>query len=391
MLLWPFSKKQLQPEKEATSTIGFETEEQPTPLLGRLLLFILALLLLFFGWRGLEDLGNIPQKPEALSDCFVYVGSSTLSRGELRNRPRIALTSSEKFPTYYLSSSITCSFSSFEIQAGVPALYQTAKNAYLKVEAAQTNLSSIQTQLRQYESQYNVSLLEKIADEQAIDNTPPEIRDQANSLRQQETTAKSQLDLAQNGLDATLPSLLAAYKEAGDAYAHAWAGYKFWVFLLEVTFVVPFFLGSMWFYRRLHGKSSPHTIISVPIVIVSSILLARVLLVYFWNLFLADLAEFLWSVFAQLAIFRTLIYYAGMVLAVVIFGGTVYKLQKQIFAPQRVRFRRLRAKKCPYCEFSLDFTKNFCPGCGKQLITKCSACGQGRYIDMPYCPSCGRT
>lgn len=389
MLSLPFSKSSHE-DKKTQETVGFEPEEQPTPLLGRLLLILLAFLLLFFGWRGLEDLGNIPQKPEALSDCFVYVGTSTLSRGELRSKPRIALTSAQNFPTYYLSSSTTCSFSSYEIQAGVPAPYQTAKNAYGKVETAQTNLSSVQTQLRQYESQYNISLLEKIADEQALDNTPPEIRDQVNFLRQQESTAKSQLDAAQNELDATLSPLMAAYKKAQDAYEHAWAGYKFWVFLLEVTFVVPFFVGSMWFYRRLHGKSSPHTIISVPIVVVSSILLARVLLVYFWNLFLADLAEFLWKIFAELAIFRTLIYYVGMILAVVIFGGAVYKLQKQIFAPQRVRARRLRANKCPYCEFSLDLTKSFCPGCGKQLMVACKSCGQPRYIDMQYCPNCGK-
>lgn len=373
---------------ENVSQIGFEPEEQPTPFLGKLLLFILSVLLIFFGWRGLEDLGDIPKKPQELSNCFVNPGSRYLGRGEIKKRGTVDYGRPDNFPTYYFKN--TCNFSSYEIQAGVPEKFQIAKEAYAKVDIAQQSVTNIQSQINKYQSQYSPSLLERIADEQTLEGTPAAIRSQIGNQRQQLQTTQSQLSQAQSSFKNTLPPLLSAYKAAGDSYEKDWARYKFWVFLLEILFVAPFFAASIWFYRRLHAKASPHTVIAIPIVAVSSILLARVILVYFWNLFLADLAELLLLVISQLAIFRSLVYYLGMILAVVIFGGAVYKLQKQIFAPQRVRIRRLRSKKCPYCEFSLDLTKNFCPGCGKQLMMHCKSCNQERFVDMRYCPSCGK-
>lgn len=373
MHLWPFARQQTQtqPQPQLEKPIGFEPEEQKTPFLGRVILLVLAVVLLFFGWRGLDDLRTIPNEPEQLSYCFTGV------------------TKAEDFPTYVFEER-TCQFSSYESAAGVQEKFEAAKLAYQPVQRSQDRIDSLKLQISSYQGTYDTSLLEDIAEEEALRATPQATRDAIRTLEQQITEERGRFSLADTQFRATLPTLIAAFEKADGAYQHDANLYEFWVFLLEFAFSLPFFGASLWFYRRLHGRSSPHTVIAIPIVAVASILFARVILVFFWDLFLADLIEALWQFFTAVAILRTLLYYFGMFLAIVVFGGAVYRLQKAVFAPWRVRTRRLRAKKCPYCEVSLDLSKNYCPSCGKQVLAQCASCGQARYIDLRYCPSCGK-
>jgi len=132
-------------------------------------------------------------------------------------------------------------------------------------------------------------------------------------------------------------------------------------------------------------------LILLPVVFVGAILVARNLIIYFWASFLADLIAIILQLAGALLIFRVLIFYFGMFLAIVVFGGAVYLLQRRIYAPQRVKLRRLKAKRCPYCETPVEFTKRFCAGCGSSLIEKCPSCGQGKFIDFKFCPNCGKS
>ncbi|MEK7510580.1 MAG: hypothetical protein AAB567_03495 [Patescibacteria group bacterium] len=385
-----FSRSQKKIVESSPSPLGFEPEEKPTPFLGKVLLVVLTIVLLFFGWRGLEDLGDIPKEPEQLSQCFVRVGPKFISRGAVRH---MSVNDVESFPTYYFSSNYPqpCIFSSFETEAGVPELFSRARAAYADTETAQRKVDNLQSQISNLRFQYDTSLREKVAKEPPLSQAPPQIRSQILALEAKLKSAEIEFQRMESEFRSQyLLRLIEAYQKAGDAYEHVWAGYKFKVFLLEIFFTIPFFVGSMWFYRRLHGKASPHTVIAIPLVVVASILFARVILVYFWALFLADLIEFLWRTIFQLPIFRTLLYYLGMILAFGIFGGAVYFLQRSIFAPHRVRARRIRHNRCPSCEASLDVSKTFCPMCGSQIFTPCSHCGQQRYRDMRYCPWCGK-
>ncbi|OHA52503.1 MAG: hypothetical protein A2991_04230 [Candidatus Terrybacteria bacterium RIFCSPLOWO2_01_FULL_58_14] len=374
----------------SVSASGFEPEEHPTPFLGKVLLVMMTIVLFFFGWRGLDDLGEIPARPDRLSSCFVAVEEPAFTRGDLRFVASLDPKRPETFPSYIFDDFRGCTFSSFEREAGVPDAFRAAADAQQRVAAQQTKLNQSETQIRQYERQYNISLLERISDEEALRAVPEQLRATIRSLDGQRAQAKEDLQRAEAEYSEELPPLTAAYRVAGDAYERAWAGYKFWVFLLELLFTVPFFGVALRFYRRLHGRASPHTVIAIPIVAVAALLLSRVFLVYFWSLFLADLLLFLFSVLERLAIFRTLLYYIGMLIAVAIFGGSVYRLQTAVFAPERVRLRRLRAKKCPACEFPLELAESFCPGCGKQIRAACPQCGKLRYVGMGHCPSCGK-
>jgi len=395
-----FGKKE-KPEEEA---IGFEPEEQKTPWFGRILLIILAGVLLYFGWSGLSDLGRIPQKPEPLSSCFGFFDSSgRIDKEKVLKYPYINYTDYDyQTETYNLR---TCEFSSHEKKIGVPEAYNEAQKAWQEKDNYQRyNLQPLQNQLNQVsaaisqkQKEYDLSLQEVQAGKPPVGKTPEQLRIELQDLQNQKQQitlklgqAQAELQLKENIFKEKEAILVNKIGQAIDLYNHAWAGYKFWVFILEMLFTLPFFAASVWFYFRLLRKNSPHTIILLPVVFVFAILVARNLILYFWASFLADLLEILLKLSGILAIFRVLLFYFGMLLAIVFFGGATYLLQRKVFAPARVRLRRLKSRKCPHCETPFDFTKNFCSGCGSPLLQKCSNCGQDKFIDFKFCPYCGK-
>jgi hypothetical protein len=393
-------------ESGQDEAIGFEPEEQKTPWLGRILLIILAGVLLLFGWVGLSDLGRIPSEPEKLSECIGFYGKRRINKKDVLKYHSYRLQYTEYYDvetkTYKLK---TCTFSSYEKKVGVPEAYYEAQKAWQDkdnyerfiLQPLENQLYQIDTAISQKQKEYDISLQELQAGQPPVGKTPEQLRIELRDLQNQKQQitlklgqARSEWQSKDNIFREKEAILIDKIGQAIDLYNRAWAGYKFQVFLLEMLFTLPFFALSVWFYFRLMRKNSPHTIILLPIVFSSAILLARNILLYFWAWFLADLIEIILNLSGTLAILRVLLFYLGMLLAILIFGGAVYLLQRKIFAPARVRLRRLKSKKCAYCETPLDFTKNFCAGCGSPLLQKCPNCGQDRFIDFKFCPYCGK-
>lgn len=390
-----FGKK----KNELQEPIGFEPEEHKTPWLGRILLVILAGILLFFGWVGLGDLGDIPKKPERLSQCS---GSYSYRSG--RSPGTDYALKVPQYSDYFFER--TCNFSFYETKAGVTTAYNTAKIAWqgkksyydTQIKPLEIQLSSINASIQTKDNEYNTSLRERVAGQPPVGKTPEQLRselqalqDQKNSVQANLNSRKATLTQLENDLKEKKTLLVERIREASGLYNRAWAGYKLWVFLLEVIFVLPSFGIAIWLYLRLLRRNSPHTIILLPIVAVSAILVARTIMLYFWALFLADLVEIILSLTGAAKIFRVFLFYGGMIFAIVIFGGIVYLLQKRIYSPKRVKARRLRSRKCPYCETPYEFTSNYCAGCGKQILSKCPSCGKAKYIDLKFCPYCGKS
>ena len=418
-----FGKK----ESKQEEAIGFEPEEQKTPWLGRILLIILAIILLYFGWRGLEDLGRIPNRPEVLSQCsgaysyeregrlgYVQNYQGSYIQYDYRNYPygpKEATPYAVQESALYVAQEPTpnilmeCAFSSYEKQASVPDSYQIAQAAWkdmddfsrVIIQPLQTQLTNIDSQLVQKQREYDLSLQEVQAGRPPVGKTTEQLMGELQVLQAQKQQISQQLSQAQanlknkeNLLKEKEAVLVNKINQAIDFYNKAWAGYKFWVFLLEMLFVLPSFALFLWFYFRLLRKNSPHTVILLPIVFVGGVLFARSLIIYFWASFLANLITWLLKLTEALILLRTLLYYFGMLLAILIFGGAVYLLQRKIYAPARVRLRRLKSNKCPSCEAPMDFAKNFCAACGKPVTGKCPSCGQDKFMDFKHCPYCGK-
>lgn len=385
------------PEEISRVNPGFEETEQKTPKAGILLLIVMFVAGIFFGWRALDDLGNVPGVPAPLSDCsYRYLDGVTLS-GALQT-PYVP-------PPLYqdVGDSSRCNFNDLEEQSDIPALIKERQALEEQVLPIQTqfntidnNLREVRYQIQQLTGEYQAGLEEKQVKMPQPVFTPEATGQSLASLKVQEGKLLPQREALFKQINEFAPRfkelddrITTAYKPVFEKQNSRLRWYEFQVFLLQFIFVLPFFWLALREYSRLHAKSSPYTIIAVGILAVAAILLLRVILFWFWDLFLAEVIRNIWRWIQQIQLLRSIIFYLGMVLSFAIFGGAVYWLQKRIFDPRRVMIRRFRSRQCPYCQTDMSLSEFYCPNCGHQLKEKCPNCGEPRFIGLPNCPHCG--
>lgn len=396
-----FRKK---PEQISRTNPGFEETERRTPKAGVLLLIIMFIGGIFFGWNALDDLARIPTEPEALSYCGTRYHSADVRGSLVSSHEGSQLYEDYSNYNYYSSNNVeTCRFSELEKRYGVTLLFEKRKplvdqasSIQLKLGSVNTSLQQLQQSLNRARQNYDLGLQERHGDvPKQLFPIPPSqqsitgLEAQISSLNQQRTDLTKQITILNAQIKEIDDQLKGAYKPVLDEYNTALRWYDFYVFLLQFAFVLPFFWLIFALYLKLYRKNSPYTIIFLGILAVASILLLRVILFWFWGLFLERVLETIFRWMAEFKLLRSLVYYGGMVLVFVIFGGAVYLLQKKIFDPRRVILRRFRARQCPHCQTDLNLSHLYCPNCGHQVREKCPQCGQERFVNLPTCPHCG--
>lgn len=402
----PFNIFKKNTEEISRTTPGYEEAERRTPVTGVILLLLMFIAGLYFGMFAMNDLARIPDKPASLSNCSYKYQT---------NEAGLTIYNS-KYPTYYeedmirslaYEDSTSCvklkSLSPLEEASGIVALFDRRIAIerqidpiiaeYTKLEAS---LSSVRLQIERATGEYGVGLQEKQAGiaEPMFPTTPAQqsivqLRQQEAPLVARMNVLKQQVDAFRPSLDAVDNELVAAYKPIFKVYERAMRWYEFKVFLLQFLLLIPFFFFALRKYLELHRKSSPYTVILTTIVAVLGILLLKIILFWFWGLFLAEIMRVLIEWFGKYDIFRSLLVYFGMFFSFALFGGAVYFLQKKIFDPRRVTIRRFRAKQCPQCQTNLDLSAEYCPNCGAHIRIACTKCGKDRFVGMPFCPHCG--
>lgn len=397
-----FKKKP--PEEISRTTPGFEETERKTPKAGILLLIVMFIAGIFFGWRALDDLGGVIAEPERLSSCAYRYERGYLQERIVAPYEPAPLFKEDYYYGYdYYEDSSRCTFTEPEKNAGIPAqlkerdaIKNQLKPIYDRLNQVSRLLSDARYKQGQSTQEYGIGLEEK---QGGIQNPlfPLDPSSQsviaARAEEERLTNERTQLENQKTQLEARLKviddRLVELYKPIFREQNKRLRWYEFWVFLLQFAFTLPFFLLALRGYKKLHAKSSPYTIIMVGVLAVASILFLRVILFWFWDLFLAQIIRELWTWIQNFRLLRSIVFYLGMILSFAVFGGAVYFLQKKIFDPRRLTIRRFRAKQCPHCQTSLDLATNYCPNCGYQLKEKCEKCGQARFIGLPNCPYCG--
>lgn len=365
-------------------TPGYEEEERKTPKAGYILLLFMFVAALFFGWRAIDDLKDVPQQPDRLAYCaspFITYDWQDYNRFDSQFRSSIRFA-------YPQSKDEICVFSSFEKKYGVPEIYNQWKTKNDELREVERKLSEVARQLSSSSQDYDIGLQEKIAREPKPIFPTPETKKDIIELREEQTQLTVQANKLKAEMEPLKNQLKEKYIQVMKDYRVAWRWYEFKVFLLEALFIIPFFWFVFWMYRKLLAKNSPYTIIFTALVGVASVLFLRILLVWLWSLFLARIIQTIWEFVQNFALLKSIVFYSGMILSIVVFGGAVYLLQKRIFDPRRVAIRRLREKQCPNCQTSLDLAGQFCPNCGRNIKKKCAKCGQDRWTDLPFCPHC---
>ncbi len=398
-----FGRKPKQDDQISRIEPGYEEGERHTPWTGTVLLVIMFIAGLIFGWRAVDDLARVPARPQDLSSCSApYVPDSyhgPLVPPSPISEPVVPRSVGGNYP---LNEAPPCQWSDLEVQAGIPAL-DDQRRAILKRFAQdevtlQQQYQSASDKAQSLEVQYNLHLQEVQANAPTI--SPQELSDlqkQVNDAVAAQTQLGQQLDQKVASDHANSAELKQVEDQLRAAYVNVFAQqesrerlYEFEVFLLQILFILPAFGIALWFYLKHLKKNSPYAIILTAIVGVVGVLLLRVLLAWFWDLFLAELIHDIWTWIQNFELLRSLVFYLGMVLSFVIFGGAVYYLQKRIFDPRRVAIRRFRQNQCPRCQTTLDLAAEYCPNCGHHVRQACPHCGQTKFVELPFCPHCGQ-
>ena len=380
---------------------GFEETERRTPWTGVLLLIIMFIAGLFFGWRAVDDLSRVPSRPADLSYCSSRYGTYKTEYQPTSIRSPLSESASVYYGKYS-SDEAPCNFNDLEQSHGIPDAMNQRRAVLEAIRNAPNTERQYYERARQrreeLSSQYDLRLQERQA---GVPSATPEslafLQQQVAAADREEQRLSALLDqkilterTQSNELKTLDDRLRAAYQPVFTEQQKRLRWYEFKVFLLQMLFVLPLFLLALKAYLRQLKKNSPYTIILTAIVGVMGVLVLRVLLMWFWDLFLARLIEVLWNWIQNFELLRSIVFYLGMVLSFSIFGGAVYYLQKRIFDPRRLAIRRFRSKQCPHCQTTLDVAGAYCPNCGYHVRTTCSQCGRERYIDLPYCPNCGQ-
>lgn len=390
---------------ESERNEALEIEEKGTPLLGKFFLLVMFILLVVLGWRALDDVYNIIPKPQYLSGCMrdFITFKKDMAFYDIPyqyTEPAYIDTPLQYKENYSLYNINNCKFSDLEINAGITKVmteyYEVGEQLesltkdldWLKKQwdATRKSFSELQMELREAQVGIPSNLpMDPITYQNQWDIINREMQYIENEI----SSLKSKESYLLNSIELHKAELRNLGKVISAEYSKQWGWYRFWVFIVQLLFVIPIFAISVKLYLNHKFKNSPYTSIFTVLVAASTILLLRVVLSYVWNLFLYDILKAIFDLLAQMELLRVIVYYLVMILVVVVFGGLVYFIQKKIFDPKKVSARRLKKFECPKCEYSLHLSSNFCPNCGYKLKSKCSKCGSMKYIDMNYCPECG--
>jgi hypothetical protein len=372
-------------EQKNTNEIGFEERERKTLVLGYVLLIAMAIVTTWLGFLALNDLDNVPQKPEALSTCANPYLQYEWQDAWHKNPREYGYPSVYE----YNPKPKDCIFSKLERKYKIDETFNESKELRDEIKDLKEKLRPKESELNFLKQNYQLGLTEKIA--KAPDGgiyKSEEIAQKIKVLEKEVVLLRGQLSEKELKLKPYEDELKDLYAKVQADLKSEWRWHDFYSFLLQGIFVFPLFFFLLRAYFRLSAKNSPYLIIFTFLLIPVSLFILKIVFVYFWGLFLGKILEVIWNFIKEVQILKSLISYFGMILAATVFGGAVYFLQKKIFDPKRVAQRHLRDKKCPNCSFSLDLSKNFCSNCGHKIMEKCENCGKNRYSDLPVCQYC---
>ena len=360
-----------------------EITEKKTSRLGSVVLIILALFLLVIGQKVFSDVKDIPEEPIHPAFCV-----PTYSDIDLLKECNFART---------------CHFTETDRKFNVEKNFRDIEPQINSIISLNQEISGIKSQIDYNEraldrllKKYDVGLQEIMVKEEPIIDKPAtkaSISSLNNeiSLLNQEFDAKIQE--RNNKLNIIKQKLLVlenSYEQAIDYYKNEMAWFNFIVFLLKLAFVLPLFALSLYYYFKLKKKNSPHTIIAASVLAASSLLFAQIVLIFLYEILPMEWLIRIFREIMEITALKYIIYYGTALLAVAIFGGIVYYIQKKVFDSKKVAIRRLKDNKCPNCSFSPIASYDFCPKCGRQLKERCPECGKLKIKDLPYCPFCGK-
>jgi peptidoglycan hydrolase CwlO-like protein len=268
------------------------------------------------------------------------------------------------------------------------------------IDNKQSNITNLEKTNSKIQSQYNSTLLEKIAGQpreksinvidaerakQELDQNKTKIA----VLKREITDLKTAL-MAKPESASFLEFLRDAkkFKDVEARYQHASFWYPSIQILFQALFLIPLILLALWVHtitqRKGYGLAA---------------LMSWHLLIIFLIPLVIKIFEFLQIGLIFESIFRLiqelfggllfLVSYAYIVLIPLLGFGIIQLFQNVIFSTRGQIAKRVQKSTCIHCAKRIKAQDAHCPHCGYYQYIECQNCHELTYKGLPYCKQCG--
>ena len=276
------------------------------------------------------------------------------------------------------------------------------QQARKSIEQKQAEISKLQQSSRTIRSQYDSTLLEKIAGQsrnQSINSVEAEKAKQAldKNTRTISTLGK-EVNNVKNELIAKPESLsFIAFLEDAGKFKEVEKGYQqasFWYpsiqFLFQSLFLLPLIFVALLVHKFAQRKG--YGLISLISWHLLVIFFIPLILKIFEFLQVGVIFQFLFEIIS--ALFGGLLFLISYVYILIIplLGfGIIKFFQKVVFNPKSQVARRVQKSCCIKCAKTIRHHDSYCPHCGYYQYVECPNCHHLTYEHMPYCKQCGHS
>ncbi|MBL1209156.1 hypothetical protein [Geminocystis sp. GBBB08] len=380
---------------------------EPINKVSLIVIIIIDLFILVNVFSGLDDISKWYLTPSQAYPCYEQWQNYKEDIRDNRDFQIIsnALNKVSNLPQSYQESSrqylgkvspICLNFTSLANNINQP----NNKLIFTTIEEKQKQVTSLEEKNRTIRSQYDSSLLEKIAG-QPQNLSINEI--EAQKAKQELDKNKANITNLQREIQELKQQLLATeqsieflsflksevkFSEVKQGYEKAVFWYPSIVIIFQLLFLLPLIFISLFIHKLAIEKA--YGLIS---------LMSWHLLVIFFIPLLIKIFEFLQvgAIFAFLldiitVIFGGLIFlinYLYILIIPVIGFGIIKFFQQIVFNPKNQASKRVEKSRCLSCGKKIHHDHLHCPHCGYNQHQECNNCHNLTYKLMPYCLHCG--
>ncbi|MGI0482358.1 hypothetical protein ACN4EE_16440 [Geminocystis sp. CENA526] len=381
--------------------------DEPVNKVSLTVIILIDLFILFNVFAGLDDISRWYLSPSQAYFCYSPWQSYQTDTRQDKDFIIVseALNRSPNIPEYEREynqnklgkvSPICTDFDNLKNQINQP----NNKQIFTTIETKQKQVASLQEKNRNIRSQYDSTLLEKIAG-QPSNLSINEI--QAQQAKQE--LDKNNLTIAnlESEINNLKQELLASNESvnflnllnAQDKFEAVKAGYErasFWYptiqIFLQLLFLIPLIFISLWIHKVALEKG--YGLIALMSWHLLVIFFIPLLIKVFEFLQVGVIFKFLFDIIT--VIFGGLIFlisYLYIFIIPVIGFGIIKFFQQIVFNPKSQASKRIEKSRCLNCGKKIQSHHNHCPHCGYYQYVECENCHNLTYKFMPYCYHCG--
>lgn len=260
-------------------------------------------------------------------------------------------------------------------------------------------IQGVKTEQNNIGSQYDTMLLEKIANQKPSDALTPTRAEEAKGkleyLRSNLASLEKELLSQKNIFDATpvIRKITEDISSLGPTIQKTYDSLVFWYplkrFAVEIIFILPLLLITLWWSRRSEKNSNGlQTLIASHLLGIIGIFILAKGIELIYDILPHRLLEKLYEILMSWNIIGVL-YYLFIIIGILFTMGVIYLIQKKIFSPERLQSKRADHNQCYLCGEKLFEWHAHCIRCWASQEKECPSCKKMTNITSKYCGKCG--